>query len=374
MNPIVFAIPVFLITILAEWGIAKRQGRDVYSLPDAIGSLSMGLLSQIVGLFTKVASLAVYAAIYDHGAITHWPMDNVFVWIVALLLYDFLYYWNHRMGHEVSLLWGAHSIHHSSEYYNLSTALRQSSSGVLLSWLFYIPMAILGVPPEMLVVVGLIDLLYQYWVHTELIGRLGWLDRVFVTPSNHRVHHGQNDYCIDKNYGGILVIWDRLFGTFAPERSDEKVIYGIRKPLQSLNPLWANTLHYFDIWQHIRHAADWRAKLKTVWGSPRLFSGDSQAKFNSAEFVRYSPQTPQRMVIYASAQYALLVPAFLYFLVIFDRMNTHQAAFYGLWLGLSLQAITGLLQHKKWAPWLEIMRWVAGLGAMVLALQIGFGT
>ena len=368
MNPIVFAIPVFLLTILAEWGIAKRQGRDVYSLPDAIGSLSMGLFSQVVGLFAKVASLAVYVAMYDHASITQWPMDNVFVWIVALLLYDFLYYWNHRMGHEVSLLWGAHSIHHSSEYYNLSTALRQSSTGVLLSWLFYIPMAILGVPPEMLVVVGLVDLLYQYWVHTELIGRLGWLDRIFVTPSNHRVHHGQNDYCIDKNYGGILVIWDRLFGTFAPERFDEKVIYGLRKPLQSLNPLWANTLHYFDIWQHLRHATNWRAKLKTMWGSPRLISGKTPAHFNPTHFVRYTPQTPQRMVIYASAQYALLVPAFLYFLVLFDRMNTHQAAFYGLWLGLSLQAITGLLQQKKWAPWLEVLRWAAGLATMVLAL------
>ena len=373
MNPIVFAIPVFLLSILAEWAIAKRQGLAIYSLPDAIGSLSMGLLSQVVSLFAKVASLAAYVALHDHASITHWPLDNVFLWLVALLLYDFLYYWNHRMGHEVNLLWGAHSIHHSSEYYNLSTALRQSSTGVFLSWMFYIPMAILGVPPEMLVVVGLIDLLYQYGVHTELIGRLGWLDRVFVTPSNHRVHHGQNDYCIDKNYGGMLVIWDRLFGTFAPERFDEKVIYGIRKPLHSLNPLWANTSHYCDIGQHMRQATGWSAKLKIIWSSPRVLSTNSSVQFNPTHFVRYAPQTPKHIIIYASAQYALLVPAFLHFLIIFDRMNAHQAAFYGLWLGLSLQAITGLLQQKKWAPWSEAIRWVAALGALVAGLQVSFG-
>jgi sterol desaturase/sphingolipid hydroxylase (fatty acid hydroxylase superfamily) len=119
-------------------------------------------------------------------------------------------------------MWASHVVHHSSEYYNLSTALRQTSTGSFLGWVFYLPLAVVGVPWQMLVIVGLIDLLYQYWVHTELIGRLGVLDRILVTPSNHRVHHGQNDYCIDKNYGGILVLWDRLFGTFADERDGEK--------------------------------------------------------------------------------------------------------------------------------------------------------
>jgi hypothetical protein len=170
-----------------------------------------------------------------------------------------------------------------------------------------------------------------------------------------------------------LVIWDRLFGTFAPERFDEKVIYGLRKPLQSLNPLWANTLHYWDIWRHMRQVTGWSAKLKTIWGSPRLFSDDSSVHFNPTHFVRYDPLTHKRIVIYASMQYALLVPVFLYFLLIFDQLNAQQAAFYGLWLGLSLQAITGLLQQKKWAPWSEVIRWGAALGVLAAGLQIGLG-
>ncbi|MBN0802724.1 sterol desaturase family protein, partial [Pseudomonas aeruginosa] len=134
-------------------------------------------------------------------------------------------------------------------------------------WIFYLPMAVAGVPPSVFAGVLLIDLLYQYWVHTEVIGRLGWLDRIFVTPSNHRVHHGQNDYCMDTNYGGILILWDRLFGTFAEERKDEKVIYGVRTPLQSLNPFWGNMHYYIELWQKSKATPGWRAKLG-VWLAP----------------------------------------------------------------------------------------------------------
>jgi alkylglycerol monooxygenase len=140
-------------------------------------------------------------------------------------MYDFFYYWKHRANHEVRIMWAGHITHHNSEFFNLSTALRQSSTTFFFDWIFYLPMAVVGVPPAMFVGVALIDLLYQYWVHTELVGKLGWFDRVFVSPSNHRVHHGQNDYCLDKNYGGILILWDRLFGTFEDER-DEPISYG----------------------------------------------------------------------------------------------------------------------------------------------------
>ncbi len=150
---------------------------------------------------------------------------------------------------------------------DLSTALRQTSTGALLGWAFYLPLAVLGIPWQMLVIVGLIDLLYQYWVYTELIGRLGVLDRILVTPSNHRVHHGQNDYCIDKNYGGILILWDRLFGTFEDERDGEKIVYGIRKPLKSYSPIWGNLHYYADLWRESVAAQGRRAKVG-VWVAP----------------------------------------------------------------------------------------------------------
>ncbi|HEX4910037.1 MAG TPA: sterol desaturase family protein, partial [Permianibacter sp.] len=218
MNPILFAIPVFMASIVLEAWLAQRRGRAVYDVADAITSLHFGVLSQVSAAFSSLLGIGMYWWVYSQW---HWltlAVDSVWVWLLALLLYDFLYYWVHRCGHEVNLMWAAHQVHHSSEYFNLSTALRQSATTVLWSWPFYLPMALLGVPPEVFAGVALIDLLYQYWVHTELVGKLGWFDRVFVSPSNHRVHHGQNDYCIDKNYGGILILWDRLFGSFVEER------------------------------------------------------------------------------------------------------------------------------------------------------------
>ena len=173
-----------------------------------------------------------------------WPRDAWWAWALAIVFYDFCYYWNHRLGHESAMFWASHVVHHQSQRYNLSTALRQSSSGVLLGWVFYVPMAIAGVPPEMFAVAAVVDLLYQYWIHTELIGKLGWFDRWFASPSNHRVHHAVNDRYIDRNYGGIFMLWDRLFGTFVEE--SETCTYGTRAPLNSWDPLWANLEVYAD--------------------------------------------------------------------------------------------------------------------------------
>ena len=185
----------------------------------------------------------------------------------ALLAYDFCYYWLHRAGHRVAVLWAAHAVHHQSEDYNLSTALRQTSSGFLLGWLFYLPMAVLGVPPLVFGVVALIDLLYQYWVHTQQIGRLGWFDRWFCSPSNHRVHHAVNDRYLDSNYGGILIVWDRLFGSFVEEDDAEPCVYGTRAPLRSWNPLWANLQVYRDLARDSWRARSWADKLR-VWLKP----------------------------------------------------------------------------------------------------------
>jgi len=164
-------------------------------------------------------------------------------------------------------LWAAHSVHHQSQHYNLSTALRQTSSGVLLGWLFYLPMAVSGVPPLIFGIVALINLLYQFWVHTEQIGRLGWFDRVFCSPSNHRVHHAVNNRYLDKNYGGMLVLWDRLFGTFEAEADAEPCVYGTRRPLNSWDPLWANAQVYWALLSDSWRAQRWSDKLR-VWLMP----------------------------------------------------------------------------------------------------------
>jgi sterol desaturase/sphingolipid hydroxylase (fatty acid hydroxylase superfamily) len=237
---ITWATPVFFVLIALELLVAKLRGRQAYASNDAINSIGLGVISQLVGVFTKLLTIGIYAWCVEHLALFALPENSLWVWAGALLLYDFCYYWLHRMGHEVNILWAAHVVHHQSEHYNLSTALRQTGSGALLGWLFYLPMAVLGVPLKVFVVVALIDLLYQFWVHTEQIGRLGWFDRVFCSPSNHRAHHAVNDRYLDRNYGGILIVWDRLFGSFVEEDDNDPPVYGTRSPLRSWNPLWAN--------------------------------------------------------------------------------------------------------------------------------------
>jgi alkylglycerol monooxygenase len=291
---ILFAVPVFFLLIGIEVWIDMKRGGKAYRLADSLCSLSIGSLSQITGFFTAMVSAAIYVFVYRHLALFDLPEHGWPVWLAAILAYDFCYYWNHRCGHELNLLWAAHVVHHSSEEYNLSTALRQSSTGFLFGWAFYLPMAVAGFPPMVTIGAGLINLLYQYWIHTRHIGRLGWFDYVFASPSNHRVHHGQNDYCIDRNYGGLLMLWDHLFGSFAAERDGEEIVYGIRGPLASFDPVWANLHYYALIAREIRLAAGWRDRLRMLaarpgWRPAAAALRAPKPDWRLADFVPYRP-------------------------------------------------------------------------------------
>ena len=301
MNPIIYAIPVFFLLILFELWVAHARGVTVYRLKDSLTSINVGMMSEFAKAMGGLLSVVMYALIAERYGAFVWDVSHPMTWISALLLYDFCYYWVHRTGHEINILWASHVVHHSSEEFNLSTALRQSSSGFFFRWMFYIPLALLGYPVKVFIVVGLIDLLYQYWVHTQLIGKLGWLEWVVVTPSNHRVHHGQNDYCIDKNYGGVFSIWDRMFGTYAAERDDEKPVYGIRKPLQSWNPLWANLHHFVHIFKQLRSTNNWRHRLMFIFAKPSWTpeKEDATEVFEPHRFGRFDTSATPGLIRFA---------------------------------------------------------------------------
>ena len=365
VDPIFYALPVFFGSILVEAACARVLGKPAYNLQDALTSMNLGTLSQIVGAFAKVLTIGIYALIYRYFSARLWPESGLLAWGAALLMYDFCYYWLHRMGHEVGILWAAHVVHHSSEHYNLSTALRQTSTGPLLSWIFYVPMALVGVPPGMFVTVALIDLLYQYWVHTELIGRCGVLEYVLVTPSNHRVHHGQNDYCIDRNYGGILILWDRMFGTFADERKDEKIVYGVRKALQSFSPVWGNLHVYRDLWQESLAAPTWRAKVGVWFAPPGGWRDGPVPHFDTLSFSRFAPAIPTSIQFYVLFQFILASIATSAFMRGDSGLPRAELA---LIVVGSLFCQGGLLQGAAWARPVEVAR----LAAMVaLGLSMG---
>ena len=355
MSPIVYAIPVFLLSVLIEALIVSRVEKGGYDLADTVGSLNLGVMSQLAGTGTKLLSFGIYVAVYNFARLATWPETSLAVGIAALVFYDFCYYWVHRMGHEVAVLWAAHVVHHSSEYFNLSTALRQTSTGALFGWIFYLPMAILGVSPTLFLIVGLIDLLYQYWVHTELIGRLGWVDRVLVTPSNHRVHHGQNDYCLDRNYGGILILWDRLFGTFVDERTDESILYGVRTPLRAFNPIWGNLHVYAELWRESAQAQGVRGKL-AVWLGPPGGGGKAPASWDPSAFTRYEAKNSKSVSRYVVAQYAMGNLALVAFLIQAGVTSRVEALAWGALVAVGLLTQGVLLEGAAWAKPAETAR------------------
>ncbi|WP_199098161.1 sterol desaturase family protein [Dyella sp. ASV21] len=360
---ITWATPVFLVLIALELLWARLRGRTVYHTSDAISSLGLGVISQIVGVFSKILTLGIYAWCAQHLALFTLPANNVLVWVTALIAYDFLYYWLHRAGHEVNILWAAHVVHHQSEDYNLSTALRQTGSGVLLGWLFYLPMAVIGYPLEVFVVVALIDLLYQFWVHTELVGRLGWFDRVFCSPSNHRAHHAVNDKYLDKNYGGILILWDRLFGTFVEEDDRDPPVFGTRAPLRSWNPLWANAEVYWATFKDAWHARRWRDKLLVWLKPPGWRPADVAARFPKPAFdiqrERFLPVLSRGFVIYSLVQFALLLVMAVQFLDLAKQLPALALFGYAVFLVLSLTALGALTESKRSGVLLELLRLLA---------------
>ena len=358
-----WATPVFFALIALELLVARRRGVRAYAGNDAVSSIGLGVISQIVGVFGKLLTFGIYAWCVQHLALLALPAHSVWVWALALLLYDFCYYWLHRCGHRVNILWAAHVVHHQSEHYNLSTALRQTGSGVLLGWLFYLPLALLGVPLDVFVMVALVDLLYQFWVHTEQIGRLGWFDRVFCSPSNHRAHHAVNGRYLDRNYGGILIVWDRLFGTFVEECDDDPPVYGTRSPLRSWNPLWANAEVYWSTAVDAWHARRWSDKLLIWLQPPGWRPADVAARYPKPAFVmsaeRFDPPLSRALTAYVLLQFALLLAMATQFLGLAATARLSTLLAYAAYLVAGLCVLGALMEGRRWAPWAEALRVLA---------------
>ncbi|MFV0645130.1 MAG: sterol desaturase family protein [Sphingomonadaceae bacterium] len=266
-NPVDFAIPAFVLLVLAEILWARKQNPDAYEPRDTLLSLSFGLGSTIAGLVTAGVVGSLFLAIYPYRIFDiGWQW---WAWIACFVLDDLAYYIFHRAAHRVRWFWASHVNHHSSQHYNLSTALRQSWTGfIALSFIFRLPLALIGFHPAMIAFCGSVNLIYQFWIHTEAINRLPrWFEAVMNTPSHHRIHHATNPLYLDRNYAGTFIIWDRMFGTFQPEQEAEPAHYGIVKQLGSFNLLWAVFHEWAGIAQDLWHAP-WKHKLSYLWRPP----------------------------------------------------------------------------------------------------------
>jgi sterol desaturase/sphingolipid hydroxylase (fatty acid hydroxylase superfamily) len=260
------AVPAFLLLLTLEAIADGVMRRDLYEIKDAAASLTMGVGSLLVNLLSKAMQFSVFCMLH------RWAMFDIgyqwWAWLLIFFADDWTYYWYHRISHGCRFFWASHVVHHSSQRYNLSTALRQTWTGSFMSFIFWLWMPLVGFPPAMIMSIGAISLLYQYWIHTELVRSVGPLELVLNTPAHHRVHHASNPRYIDRNHGGTLIIWDKLFGTFEREDPDEAPRFGLTKNINSYNPLRIAFHEWIDMIRDVRHAPGWRNKLRYIFGNP----------------------------------------------------------------------------------------------------------
>lgn len=368
-DPIALAVPVFFVLIALELAWAKKRGVRVYRFNDAVTDLSCGITSQIVLLLWAALQLAIYAWIYEHARLVT-IRPTWLAWAVAFVGVDFLYYWWHRLSHEVNVLWAAHVVHHQSEDYNLAVALRQS---VITSWTalpFYLPLAVLGVPVLVFAIVHALSTLYQFWIHTQLVGRLhGPIDWILNLPSHHRVHHAINPAYLDKNYGATLIVWDRVFGTYAAET--ERPVYGITKSLGSFNPMWAQIHYWFDLAAMAREARRPLDKLR-VWIASPAWKPEgyvAPAAPPLLERKKYDPPASRALVRYVGVQYVMVIGVTFCLMMWHGVIATPALVLGALAVLGGLLAFGALLEGRRWGIWVEGARLAVGAVALFVFLQ-----
>lgn len=357
LKPTTLAIPLYFILIGIELIMNHYQKRKLYRLNDSITNINAGASQQVVGILMKLVGISLYEWIYLNFALTNLA-SNWYNFIILFMLYDLCYYWAHRLSHEINLFWSAHVVHHQSEEYNLSVALRQSWFQAVWTAPVYLPLALMGFNPIDLVFVSGINLIYQFWIHTEIVGKMGFLEYFMNTPSHHRVHHGRNPKYIDKNHAGVFIIWDKMFGTFQPE--EEKPVYGITTPVNSWNPVWANFAHFKTIGSQLKESRNFIDVFKTLFYKPG-WSTKLSAYVPIPEVTRettpkYNTIIPQSINLYLFFQYLLATVGGAIFLFKSTSLSVENNLLAGAII-VSNVAIMGLIfEGKKWAYLLEFFR------------------
>ena len=362
MNIIAYSIPVFFVLIGVEWWFSRSRDLGLYRFSDSVADLSCGIVNQVVSVFTAASLFAAYWFVHEHFAVFDWPETSPWVWCAGLIAVDFTYYWFHRTAHEHNLLWVTHSPHHSSEEYNLTVALRQGAIEPWAAWLFRLPLAILGLPPLVYLSCNAINTVYQFWVHTRLVDRAGPLEAVLVTPSHHRVHHGCDPKYLDRNYSGMFIVWDRLFGTFQVE--EEPPTYGVVRQVASWNPIWANLEHAAKVRDRAR-GLPWRDQARLWWAGPAIFAA------SGAEIVagrpKYDARVTPRTVAYVLAHFAIVLVATVALLFAAASLPGLERVLLGAFVVVSVASLGGILDGSWWAAPLEGLR-LASIPALGVAL------
>jgi len=371
---VAFAIPLFFLLIGVELVVLRLKGmRGAYRFADSMTNLSCGVGQQVLEPFFKVVALVPYTWLWTHTRLLDVSTSSPLAWVLLVLGVDLGYYAFHRASHRVGFLWAVHTVHHQSEEYNLSVALRQPWLESIISPFFYLPLAVLGFPPVMYLAGVTIDTLYQFWIHTRAIKRLGPLEWVLNTPSHHRVHHGIDPQYVDKNYAGIFIIWDRLFGTYEPEVREP--VYGTVKPVPSWGPLMVNAFHWRELWKMSAATRSLGDKIRVWLAPPEWRPADLGGPVvvppaDPASHPTYDVVAPRGVQIYVAAQFLVAAAGTMAYLWIESTAPTSQLVAAAAVFVATVVAWGGLLERRKWAWGLEVARLVAGVA--VVAWIAGF--
>ena len=369
-NPIILSIPIFFILIGFELLVDKLYNRSNYRFNDAITNISCGIGEQVTGVFFKLLVVTLYTVLFERYAFLKIPVN----WATGIILFiavDFFYYWFHRYSHVINLFWGGHVVHHQSEEYNLSVALRQGWFQKFFSFGFYLPLAFIGFDPIQFITVASLVTLYQFWIHTKSIDKMGVLEHVLNTPSHHRVHHGVNPKYIDKNHAGTLIIWDKMFGTFQAE--EEEPVYGITHPINTWDPLSANLHHWKLMYRGLKQMQGAKDKLKYIFMPPGWkpsYIEDLDIPLNSESYKKFDTTVSNSVNYYVLFQYAITLAGATFFLMNASKLNFADKLIACSLVVLSIVNYSSLFESKKYAVFAEVIRLVLLCLVFVLYFQI----
>ncbi|HRH59089.1 MAG TPA: sterol desaturase family protein [Chitinophagaceae bacterium] len=371
---LLFAMPAFLLLVLFEKWYGWRKGHDTVRNLDMISSLSSGVTNVTKDVLGLSIAIITYEWLVSKVAIVH-VQDGVLTYIIAFIALDFSGYWGHRIDHVYNLFWNNHIIHHSSEEFNLACALRQSISEIVkLFTIFLLPAALLGVPPQVIAVVAPIQLFAQFWYHTQHINKMGFLEKIIVTPSHHRVHHAINKEYIDKNYSQIFIVWDKLFGTFQPELADVPPVYGITRPAQTWNPIKINFQHLWLLIQDAWRTKNIKDKLR-IWLMPTGWRpADVAEKYpvykisDVYHFEKYDTKASAALHVWSWVQLVVLLLLISYLfgnIAAINALNQAYIYIYGAFAFLFVYSFTDLMDMNRSAMYIELFKNICGIAIII---------
>ncbi|MFC3563369.1 sterol desaturase family protein [Pedobacter jamesrossensis] len=354
VNYLAFAIPAFFLFVYIEYRLALRNKKDdVFKYESSVANFSVGIAERLLNLFIAASFYQAYNWIYNNYAFFDIP-NKWYIWIFLLLATDLVWYWYHRLGHEINFLWAVHIVHHQSEEFNLSAAARITTIQAVFRNIFWCILPLIGFHPNMIITILLAHGAYSFFTHTQLIGKIGWLENVLITPSLHGVHHASDEKYLDKNYGDVFVFWDKLFGTFQTEEEAPK--YGLTHPIKSYSFLWQHFHYYLEIVEAYKRATDLKAKWNAVFGSPALMDQNIRPALEKKYLQQRQNKPKIKFKAYLNIQLILVVGLLTFATLFYKSINALDSVAILILILITLINIGALLEQRKWIYYLECLR------------------